>query len=456
MSRSWPPLAGTAPPRLPPRTSSTVRRGWTKLTRAPVANLARQATFLAILLVAWITLKPFHDLSGFGAGDVVTGQEGVTYALFGLLAFMAFVLVAPDHRAALASCLTPSMLALAVWIAASILWSVDPSTSAKRLSLTVAVVVATACLPLLARTRDDLRNLLTVASLVLLGLCYLGMILVPDLAIHQLTDSQEPALAGAWRGVFGHKNAAAAVSAMVIFIGVGIFRAGAPVAGTTVVVLSIIFLLGSEGKSSFGLTVIVFAITGLFAFVRSLAGRAVLALGAVVLFNALTVGTIVSESLAALVARLPVDTSFTGRARLWRFAVDSAGDRPLIGHGFFAFWKTDSTQGLAEGTGDWETSWVGTAAHSHNSYLDTVLGLGLIGLALTLVVLVLKPLRDFDRATRDANAASPFAMMFIRIWLFGLMLSAMESFFFNRADAIWVTFLFAVFGLHYLARFRTQ
>ena len=201
---------------------------------------------------------------------------------------------------------------------------------------------------------------------------------------------------------------------------------------------------------------IVFAITGLFVFVRSLAGRAVLALGAVALFNALTIGTVISDALAAFVARLPVDTTFTGRAGLWRFAVDSIGERPLIGHGFFAFWRTEATQSLAEGSGDWETNWAGTAAHSHNGYLDTILGLGLIGLALTLVVLVLKPLRDFDRATRNEGTASPFAMMFVQIWLFGLMLSAMESFFFDRADSIWVTFLFAVFGLHYLARFRTQ
>lgn len=456
MSGPSPPLAGAAPRPMPARTGSTIRHGWSKLTRAPVMSLARQAAFLAILLVAWITLKPFPDLSGFGAGDIVTGQEGLTYALFGLLALAAFALVVPEHRTALASCLTPGFLALAAWIAASILWSIDPSTSAKRLSLTVAVVVAAACLPLLARTRDDLRRLLAVASLSLLGLCYLGMILVPDLAIHQPTDTQEPALAGAWRGVFGHKNAAAAVIAMVLFIGVAVFRAGAPVAGAAVVVLASAFLIGSEGKSAIGLTMVVFAITGLFVLVRSLAGRAVLALGAVLLINALTVGTVVSGVLASLVARLPVDTTFTGRAGLWRFAVDSAGERLLIGHGFFAFWRTEATQGLAEGSGDWETSWAGTASHSHNGYLDIVLGLGLVGLALALVVLVLKPLRDFHRATLDEGAASPFAMMFVQIWLFGLLLSAMESFFFDRADSIWVTFLFAVFGLHYLARFRTR
>lgn len=444
MSRHWQP-SGPA-----------LRYGWSRMTGAPLADLARPAVFLVILLSAWITLKPFADLSGFGAGDIVTGQEGLTYGLFGFLAVTAIALVASEHRAALVSCLTPGFLALAAWIAVSILWSIDPSTSAKRLSLTVAVVVAAACLPLLARSRDELRGLLTVASLTLLGLCYLGMIVMPDLAIHQATDTQEPALAGAWRGVFGHKNAAAAVIAMVLFMGVAILRAGAQIAGAAIVVAAAIFLWGSEGKSAFGLTLAVLAVTGMFRYVRSLAGKAILALGAVAMLNALTVGTVISEALATLAARLPVDTSFTGRAGLWRFAVDAVGERPMIGYGFFAFWKTEATLDMAEGSGDWETSWAGAASHSHNGYLDTVLGLGIVGLALTLIVLVLKPIRDYHLATRMEGGASPFAMMFVQIWLFGLLLSSMESFFFDRADSIWVTFLFAVFGLHYLARFRTQ
>ena len=47
-------------------------------------------------------------------------------------------------------------------------------------------------------------------------------------------------------------------------------------------------------------------------------------------------------------------------------------------------------------------------------------------------------------------------MVFLRIWLFGLYLSSMESFFLDRADPLWFTFLVAMFGLHYLARFRAR
>ena len=47
-------------------------------------------------------------------------------------------------------------------------------------------------------------------------------------------------------------------------------------------------------------------------------------------------------------------------------------------------------------------------------------------------------------------------MGLLQIWLFGVYLSSLESFYLDRDDPIWFTFLLAVFGLHYLARFRTR
>jgi O-antigen ligase len=77
------------------------------------------------------------------------------------------------------------------------------------------------------------------------------------------------------------------------------------------------------------------------------------------------------------------------------------------------------------------------------------------GLVLLVAAIVVKPLRDFQAADEGGND-SPLTMLFLQIWLFGLYLSSMESFFLDRADTTWVTFLIAVFGLHYLARFRMR
>lgn len=420
--------------------------------QVPTGRVARQVVFVAALLVAWISLKPFPSLSDLDLGNIVTGQEGLTYATFGILAAAAFALVFADHRRALLACLSPATLALTAWLGLSVVLSQDPVTSAKRLFLTVAVVVVTACLMLLPRSREELRNLLAAAALILLATCYAGLVLMPEYAIHQPRDYLEPALAGNWRGAFGHKNAAAAVMAMMLFLGIGVFRSGGRVSGAIIAALAGVFLVGCEGKSAIALCLVVFAITAAIGVVRAFPLRVLLALGPVLVFNVLSVGTVVSDRIAAVVAALPVDATFTGRTMIWQFAVDEISKRPIAGYGFAAFWGGQTVREVS----DDGNTWAGYAAHSHNGYVDTLLTLGGVGLVLTLLVLVLAPLRDYQRAAAEGGEATPLATMFLQIWLFGLLLSCMESFFYDRADPIWVTFLFAVFGLRYLARFATR
>ena len=98
--------------------------------------------------------------------------------------------------------------------------------------------------------------------------------------------------------------------------------------------------------------------------------------------------------------------------------------------------------------------WVVIASHSHNAYLDITLALGIPGLVLLMVILLVAPLRDYHRAV-ERDGQTPLANMFLRIWLFGIYIGSLESFFLDRADPMWFTFLVAVIGLHYLSRFRT-
>jgi O-antigen ligase len=164
----------------------------------------------------------------------------------------------------------------------------------------------------------------------------------------------------------------------------------------------------------------------------------------------LSVGTVISPALAGIAHMLPIDTTFTGRIDIWTFAVQALQSRLLTGYGFSAFWGGSSIQNLPQGM-----EWAEYASHSHNGYLDTALTMGLPGLALLIVALVFKPLRDFHVADRNGNR-SPLAMLLFQLWLFTLYLSTMESFFLDRVDPMWFTFLVAIFGLHYLARFRVQ
>ena len=431
-------------------TTSEVRAVVGEIRRQQVMDIVRGTVFVGTLLLVWISLRPFEDLATLQIGDVTTGNEFPTYAAFGGLAVLTLVLAMRENTQGLATLLSPAFVLFAGWLCFTVLLSFDPSTSIRRFALTACVVAVAASLPLLAKSQQEMMRWFGIAALVLLAICYLGILLAPKLSIHLATDLQEPGLAGNWRGSFGHKNVASGIMAMLLFVGIYFIRAGGVLSGLAIVGLVSLFMQYSAGKSSLTLCISVLLLTSLTSVVRSFWGRAVMLLTPLALLNMFSVGAVMSESLAEIAKLLPLDSSFTGRSDIWGFALQSLQGRLATGYGFASFWGSSAMQNLPEGK-----EWAAFAAHSHNGYLDTTLGMGLPGLVLLIVAVVVKPLRDFQAADEGGNNG-PLAMMFLRIWLFGLYLSSMESFFLDRADPLWFTFLLAVFGLHYLGRFRAK
>ena len=188
--------------------------------------------------------------------------------------------------------------------------SLDPGTSIRRFALTACVITVTAVVMLLPKSQSELARWLSIAALALLAICYLGVLLAPHLSIHLATDTQEPQLAGDWRGAFGHKNVAAAMMAMMLFVGIYVARAGARLSGIAIVALAAFFLFKAEGKSSTALFFAVLALTSLAAVVRAFWLRAVILLAPLLVLNMLSVGTVMSPTLAAIAEMLPIDTTF--------------------------------------------------------------------------------------------------------------------------------------------------
>lgn len=411
----------------------------------------RGLAFVCAFSLTWITLKPFGNLADAEALLLSTGREVPTYICFALLSGFCLFQLTQKERRALRFLMVPSFAGLGLWIALSCVMSQDISVSLKHGILCGFVALTTACLFLLPRGRLHLATLLAAAAAVLLALSYFGVIFIPQFAIHQATDLGEPSLAGSWRGVFAHKNAASAVFSMIAFIGIYVARAGRTVEGLLICALSVVFVAFSGGKSSSmigGLTLIV----SIFAVSQNFRLTAILAILAPLLaLNALGVGSVLSSSLASISASLPLDSTFTGRTDVWKFAIANIPSHTLFGHGFSAFWNTEAIRVAAADSG----SWVGEAAHAHNGYLDAALAMGFPGVALTLWAFVIQPLADLRRAMRmGANPA--LVLMLSQIWLFGIYLSSVESFFFDRADPVWITFLFAVFGLRFIACCKTS
>ncbi|MBH5400514.1 O-antigen ligase family protein [Bradyrhizobium sp. CNPSo 4010] len=428
-------------------------RSWSHLLRDRLAGLdavqvARCLVAVGALLLVMVTLDPFPDLRNPDVTVIVGGRMALSYIAWGLLAAVAMLCVAVTDAPALKSLVTPLHLCLLGWLAINIVFSESRGVSMQRFVLAVSVTSLAIVLPLLPPTQPSFNSCLGAAALVLLALCYLGVLLAPQYAIHTALDVTEPQLAGDWRGSFGHKNIASAVMTILVYVGIYLSAVGSFVMGPAIAVLAGTFLIFTGGKTSSVLCLAIYALASLVYVTPGLWLKRIICFVPLVAMNLLTVGSVVSPALAAMTRLLPLDPTFTGRSAIWDFALAAVAEKPIIGHGYAAFWDDVSARATAQGA-EWATS----AAHSHNSYLDLAVTIGLPGLLLVVLVFVLAPLGNFQTAQAHSRSGA-LAKLFLTVWLFGLYYGATETFLLERQNPIWFMFALAVAGLHFLARFQ--
>jgi O-antigen ligase len=343
---------------------------------------------------------------------------------------------------------TPLHLCLVGWMLINVVLSESREVSIQRFVLAASVTSLAVLLPLLPPTQRSFNLCLGSAALLLLVLCYLGVILAPQYAIHTALDITEPQLAGDWRGSFGHKNVASPVMTILVYVGIYLTAVGSFVMGPLVAVLAGIFLIFTGGKTSTVLCLSVYALASLVYVTRSLWLKRIICFAPLIVMNLLTVGSVASPALSSITRLLPIDPTFTGRSDIWEFALAAVAEKPIIGHGYAAFWDDVTERQTAKGS-----EWAVTAAHSHNSYLDLAITIGLPGLLLVILIFVLAPLRNFQ-ATQAHNHSNALGKLFLTIWLFGLYFGTTETFLLERQNPVWFMFALAVAGLHFLARFQ--
>ena len=418
------------------------------LTGVSVVQLARCLIVVASLLLITLTLDPFPDLRDPDIAVMVSGRMALNYVTFGLLAGVAVLFVVSTDAPSLRSLATPLHFCLLGWMALNLAFSESRDLSIQRFVLAASVTTLAVLLPLLPPTQRSFNLCLGVAALILLVLCYLGVVLAPQYSIHSALDITEPQLAGDWRGSFGHKNVASPVMSIMFYVGVYLGSVGSFVMGPAIAVLAGVFLLFTGGKTSTVLCLTIYVLASLVYVTRSLWLKRIICFVPLIMMNLLTVGSVLSPSLGAITRALPIDATFTGRSEVWEFAIGAVAEKPIIGHGYAAFW--DNVRGRETEKG---SEWAVSAAHSHNSYLDLAITIGLPGLLLVIMVFVLAPLRNFQVAQAH-NSSRALSKLFLTIWLFGLYFGTTETFLLERQNAIWFMFAMAVAGLHFLARFQ--
>ena len=114
--------------------------------------------------------------------------------------------------------------------------------------------------------------------------------------------------------------------------------------------------------------------------------RGLVMLGTIIAITALAAGIVYLTSSADFLAAFGKDSTLTGRTYLWQQGMEIAQERPLLGHGYSAFWVHG--QPLAERY--WQEFYIAsrTGFHFHNTWIQAWVDLGYVGAALiTLIIL---------------------------------------------------------------------
>ncbi len=406
--------------------------------------------FLLLLTFFLVTTTPFKDLNGAGNADPQAGSSNIVNQMAALALTVGMVVYAVRHPLIRDAVLQPRALlvSLFAWFVVVSALSATPDVALRKVVLAAMTCFNASVFLLLPRSRRHFAKLLLIGVLIMLAVAYFGVAMLPARAIHQATEAVEPEHAGLWHGQFPHKNVAAAVMVVTFFIAMFCYGAGYRLLGLAAMVLSAVFLLNTGGKSAIGYLPATLLVV--WVFERWRWSRIPIVVVGPLLFNLVAVGCATSEGMAALVKSLGIDPTFTNRTDIWRVALDAIARSPLLGYGFEGFWQTDDlyySGGLGVG-------WAVQAFNGHNSWIDSMLTTGFPACVMLFVWLVALPLRDVTRAEASGNDPA-LTRLFIRIWLYGLLQSCLESIFFQSGSFMWFALLFSVFGLRLQAGART-
>ena len=279
-------------------------------------------------------------------------------------------------------------------------WSEAPAYSL-RMSGTLA---ATSMFGLYLGTRFHPRRVLQLLA------CTLGIVALASLVFGLLlpergvdTELHE----GAWRGIYGHKQLLGLHMALgtVVFVLLGRTSSSGWYVWPGAVLCGALLLLS---KSSTSLLVALSVLLALRLLLLLRRGSLLsVALGIVGLAMAGTAVALVAFQANEALGILGKEASLTGRVPLWHYVLNRIGDQPWLGYGYQGFWLgwSGPSADVSQATGYWYPF------HAHNGYLEVLLDLGIVGLAIFLsawatgLVRTLKALKGQSRSEDQWQAA---------------------------------------------------
>jgi O-antigen ligase len=416
----------------------------------PVAALSRprlagllEAALLALTLFL-STLRPLVVYSLYPDTAVSTGpawREAFLWLLALLLGLS--LMFARDLGPAYLSAVRKNWLlvALALFAAASLAWSTHPAASFYRLIGFLSATVIAGYFGVRYSPREWLSVLFVLGSMILI------LSLAFALAVPGVGRMLGATYEGAWRGIFWHKNHLGAMLALFSGVFAIRFLAGLPRREPVAVVDGVfyvfaLFLLVKSDSAAGVLTAL--ALSGLillFWLWLRLAPRLRRvhywsALGLAVLLGLLLL--LRMDTFLGLFSR---ESSLTGRVPMWGIILrDYVSQRPFAGFGFGSIWSLESFRTALQHKAGWGFQ----ILIADNGFVDILLQLGLVGLALFIALYA----RMWIQAGRRALARRTIEDFYpLLLMAFSLLANITFSLFFETETLVWLLMVSALFAI---------
>ena len=289
------------------------------------------------------------------------------------------------------------------WCVFSLLWSLEPPQSVRKLAILMLMLAGALGLA----ARYELEDMVSIAVLALAALVGVGVLAElaagtfrPWRSDYRFAGTCHPndqglqcallALAAGFADIQQRKRPWLRHA----FVGLGVAGLALSKSRTTlaalVVALALAFVLRSRGMKRWMMLATCVSLV-------CLGGMALSFVSAAAIDQTADVATM---------GRRENVSSLTGRLPLWHELWKAADDHLLIGQGFGGFWGSDNVMKYSK-----IFSW--HVPHGHNAYLDMVLTIGFVGLALYLAWALATLLIAAVRHERSARAAELFVVCFL-------------------------------------------
>ncbi len=244
----------------------------------------------------------------------------------------------------------------------------------------------------------------------------------------------------AWRGVFGTKNE---LGRMMV---IGGFAWGARVfageigrvRGALLVAAFAVVAVASGARTALGVTGLMVAVCVLL-WLLSQRSKAWVPIKGLILAGLALCAFVSMTNISVLLKIVGADYSLTGRASIWRPVWWAILDQPWLGYGFDAFWRGIYGPSLEV----WRFSH-NTPPHSHNGFLDLLLGLGFVGLVVFAVAFATTWRRGLAHLYHDEGTNRTFPLIFLSLFV---LYNLTESGLISTRSLGWIVFVAVAAGV---------